>query len=85
MNKTEWILCPICGNKTRTMIREDNVAKRYIEDWGPYHQTLGEDVLEIRKGTPDNYEVVYRAGDAVPPASEALEAYYNLYSAVTAQ
>lgn len=21
--KAEWILCPICGNKTRTMIRED--------------------------------------------------------------
>lgn len=23
MNTTEWILCPICGNKTRTMIRKD--------------------------------------------------------------
>ncbi|KAA3383256.1 cysteine-rich KTR domain-containing protein, partial [Akkermansia muciniphila] len=23
MKATEWIYCPICGNKTRTMIRED--------------------------------------------------------------
>ncbi len=21
--KTEWVLCPVCGNKTRTQIRED--------------------------------------------------------------
>lgn len=27
MNKTEWILCPICGNKTRTMIREDTGSR----------------------------------------------------------
>lgn len=64
---------PICNTS--------NVTERYIEDFGPYDGALGEGVLEIRKGTPDNYEVVYRAGDAVPPASEALEAYYNLYSA----
>ena len=23
--KTEWILCPACGNKTRNRIREDTV------------------------------------------------------------
>ena len=23
MNKTEWIRCPTCGNKTRDRIRED--------------------------------------------------------------
>lgn len=23
MNKQRWILCPICGNKTRVMIRDD--------------------------------------------------------------
>lgn len=22
-NKTEWIRCPICGNKTRLQLRED--------------------------------------------------------------
>ena len=27
--KTEWILCPICGNKTRDRIREDTVLKNY--------------------------------------------------------
>ncbi len=26
---TEWILCPVCGNKTRTMIREDTELKNF--------------------------------------------------------
>ena len=30
MNKTEWILCPICGNKTRTMIREDTELRNFL-------------------------------------------------------
>ena len=25
MRKTEWIHCPICGNKTRIQVREDTV------------------------------------------------------------
>lgn len=25
MIEIKWILCPVCGNKTRTMIREDTV------------------------------------------------------------
>ena len=29
MNKSEWILCPVCGNKTRDRIREDTVLKNY--------------------------------------------------------
>lgn len=29
LNKTEWILCPICGNKTRTMIREDTELRNF--------------------------------------------------------
>lgn len=29
MMKQEWILCPICGNKTRDRIREDTVLKNY--------------------------------------------------------
>ena len=29
MEKTEFIRCPICGNKTRTMIREDTVLERF--------------------------------------------------------
>lgn len=27
--KTEWILCPVCGNKTRDRLREDTVLKNY--------------------------------------------------------
>ncbi len=29
MNKTQWILCPVCGNKIRNRIREDTVLKNY--------------------------------------------------------
>ena len=28
-NKTEWIICPICGNKTHTMMREDTEIKNF--------------------------------------------------------
>ncbi len=28
-NHTQWILCPVCGNKTRDRIREDTVLKNY--------------------------------------------------------
>ena len=27
--ESEWILCPVCGNKTRDKIREDTVLKNY--------------------------------------------------------
>ncbi len=26
---TKWLLCPVCGNKTRDKIREDSVLKNY--------------------------------------------------------
>ena len=29
MNNTEWILCPICGNKTRIKIRTDTELKNF--------------------------------------------------------
>lgn len=29
MNKTEWILCPICGNKTRIKIRIDTELRNF--------------------------------------------------------
>ena len=29
MHKIEWILCPLCGNKTRNKIREDTILKNY--------------------------------------------------------
>ncbi|MBD9212327.1 MAG: conjugal transfer protein [Ruminococcaceae bacterium] len=27
--QTEWIFCPICGNKTRTMIRKDTELRNF--------------------------------------------------------
>ena len=27
--RSEWIRCPVCGNKTRDRIREDTVLKNY--------------------------------------------------------
>ena len=29
MIRTEWILCPVCRNKTRNKIRDDIVLKNY--------------------------------------------------------
>ena len=29
MNTTAWVYCPVCGNKTRTMIREDTELKNF--------------------------------------------------------
>ena len=29
VNKAEWILCPICSNKTRTVIREDTELRNF--------------------------------------------------------
>jgi transcription elongation factor Elf1 len=29
MDKTKWLLCPLCGNKTRNKIREDTILKNY--------------------------------------------------------
>lgn len=29
MKNVQWILCPICGNKTRDRIREDTILKNY--------------------------------------------------------
>lgn len=27
--KANWILCPVCGNKTRDKIRKDTILKNY--------------------------------------------------------
>lgn len=29
MNEAVWILCPICGGKTRDKIRKDTIMKNY--------------------------------------------------------
>lgn len=30
MNKTEWLLCPVCGRKTHNKIREDTELKNFF-------------------------------------------------------
>lgn len=30
MKNERWILCPVCGNKTRNKIREDTILKNYL-------------------------------------------------------
>lgn len=29
MNTEKWILCPVCGNKTRLKVREDTVLENF--------------------------------------------------------
>ena len=29
MKQTEWVLCPVCGSKTRNKIREDTVLMNF--------------------------------------------------------
>lgn len=29
MDKKEWILCPVCGGKTRNKVREDTILINY--------------------------------------------------------
>lgn len=29
MQHTKWILCPICGNKTRLKIRQDTILENF--------------------------------------------------------
>ena len=29
MDKTEWVICPVCGNKTRNKVRQDTVLKQF--------------------------------------------------------
>jgi len=29
MEKSEWVRCPVCGNKTRDKIRKDSILKNY--------------------------------------------------------
>ena len=29
MDKKEWILCPVCGSKTRNKVREDTILINY--------------------------------------------------------
>ena len=33
MEKTEWVHCPVCGNKTRLQMREDTGLKNFPLYW----------------------------------------------------
>lgn len=35
MIKTEWILCPVCGSKTRDRLREDTVLSNSTKEIAP--------------------------------------------------
>ena len=30
MSKTEWLLCPVCYNKTRIKLRQDTVLENFL-------------------------------------------------------
>ena len=29
MSAVEWLLCPVCNNKTRTMVREETILQNF--------------------------------------------------------
>ena len=41
-------------------------------------------LAEIREGTPDDYVIVWKAGDSIPAASEEMEAYFALLDQMAA-
>lgn len=55
--KTEWVKCPVCGNKTRNKIREDTVLKKFPLFCPKCKQ---ETLIEIK----DFYVTVVREPDA---------------------
>lgn len=41
MKNLQWLLCPVCGNKTRDRIREDTILKNYpLYCWKCKQETL---------------------------------------------
>jgi hypothetical protein len=46
MKQTEWVLCPVCGNKTCNKIREDTVLINYPLYCPKYRQ---ETLIEAKK------------------------------------
>ena len=43
-----------------------------------------DNLTEIRKGVPDEYVVVWQAGDSIPAASEEMESYYAISGQISA-
>lgn len=48
MNKVKWILCPICGNKTRLKIRTDTELKNFPLYCPKYRQENLIDVKDLQ-------------------------------------
>jgi len=44
--KKDWILCPVCGNKTRLKIREDTILKNFPLFCPKYKQ---ETIIAVQK------------------------------------
>ena len=47
MIRTEWILCPVCRNKTRDKIRDDTVLKNYHRDVIKEPDTLDAEPMNV--------------------------------------
>ena len=75
MIKTEWILCPVCGSKTRDRLREDTVlSKRYteIKELTPAIVNEFVDYIMISKKQVINGKTVY-----------PIDIYYNGIGIIT--
>ncbi len=69
MQNTEWIRCPICGNKTRDRIREDTVLKNGVTQLTELTPKIVHEFIEkIVVSKPE-----YRDGKRY----QNLEIYYN--------
>ena len=67
---------------------ETSRIRRYMQTPMPTYSFLTIESLdgldEIRQGVPDEYAIVWQAGDSVSPASEEMETYFALWDQYTA-
>lgn len=47
MEQTEWILCPICGSKTRDRLREDTSEIISIDTYGDNRNIIADEIPEL--------------------------------------
>lgn len=65
---------PIIGKTTPT--------EPVFTSYGSMTPEMLDQLSELRQGTPDNYVTIWRKGDAIPAASEQMEAYCALEDAL---
>ncbi len=63
MNEIEWILCPLCGGKTRNRIRGDTVLINYPL-YGP--KCRRESLIKAKNYLPNNHHYRARCKDTEP-------------------